>query len=127
MWSSDTVYAKQNGGQYNWLIEGNEAVPLDQSFWNDLMTEAKKWGLYVYEQDWLFTEYVGTKVCAIHSTTRCCISTALPVVYPQHYLLYIHSTTCCISTALPAVVYLQHGFAIPLASLYLLVDTLGNA
>jgi hypothetical protein len=60
MWSSENVYAKQNGGKYNWLIEGKEAVPLGQLFWDDLMEQGKAWGLYVYEQDWLFTEYVGT-------------------------------------------------------------------
>lgn len=60
MWSSENVYAKQNGGKYNWLVEGNEGVPLDQSFWDDLMARSKAWGLYVYEQDWLFSEYVGT-------------------------------------------------------------------
>jgi hypothetical protein len=87
MWSSDTVYAKQNGGKYNWLIEGNEAVPLDQSFWDDLMAEAKAWGLYVYEQDWLFTEYVGTKV-RIHSTT---FGLGIYSTTPR---MYLRSTHC---------------------------------
>ena len=68
MWSSDTVYAKQNGGKYEWLIEGNEAVPLERAFWDDLMAQAKGWGLYVYEQDWLFTEYVGTKATLASAT-----------------------------------------------------------
>lgn len=26
MWSADTVYAKQNGGKFAWIIEGAEAV-----------------------------------------------------------------------------------------------------
>jgi hypothetical protein len=60
MWGVENVYAKQNGGKYKWIFEGKEAVPLEQSFWDDLMAQAKAWGLYVYEQDWLFTEYVGT-------------------------------------------------------------------
>lgn len=49
MWSSDNVYAKQNGGKYKWLIEGQEAVPLEQSFWDSLMEYGKSWGLYVCE------------------------------------------------------------------------------
>eukprot|EP00935_MAST-01C_sp_MAST-1C-sp1_P000138 g138.t1 len=60
MWGVENVYAKQNGGKYSWIFEGNEAVPLERAFWDDLMMEAKGWGLQVYEQDWLFTEYVGT-------------------------------------------------------------------
>ena len=59
MWSSDVSYAKQNGGNTSWIIQGTEAVPTEQAFWDWLLAEAKGWGLYVYEQDWLFTEWVG--------------------------------------------------------------------
>lgn len=68
MWAADVVYAKQNGGAYDWYIEGDEAVPTDQRFWNDLMVNASEWGMYVYEQDWLFTEFVGTAK-TLQSTT----------------------------------------------------------
>jgi len=49
MWSSETTYAEQNGGKFRWLIEGAEAVPLEQRFWDYLMAQGKAWGLYVYE------------------------------------------------------------------------------
>lgn len=58
-WSNETTYAKQNGGQYNFLIDnrnvpnGHLAVPDDQAFWDFLMSSSKRWGLEVYEQDWL--------------------------------------------------------------------------
>ncbi len=58
-WSGYTPYAKQNGGDYNFLIDnqdnimGHLALPVDQSFWDFLMTSSKQWGLSVYEQDWL--------------------------------------------------------------------------
>jgi len=30
-------------------------VPLEQRFWDDLLSSSAKWGLKVYEQDWLCT------------------------------------------------------------------------
>ena len=59
-WSMDTVYAKQNGGKYNWVMspKHNGSAPLDQGFWDDLFSVAKSsWGLRVYEQDWLYNEF----------------------------------------------------------------------
>eukprot|EP00659_Diplonema_papillatum_P007521 gene7521-11520_t len=60
-WSSNTDYAKQNGGKYNFLVEPNSqsgvAIPQDQEFWDDLLAEAKVWGLATYEQDWLNDEF----------------------------------------------------------------------
>merc|ERR1712150_90169 len=53
-WSPETVYAKENGGQYNFIIEpkNQKAIPMDQHFWDDLLSNASKnWGLAVYEQD----------------------------------------------------------------------------
>ena len=46
MWAScsDVVYAKQNGGKFAWTIEGNEAVPIEQSFWDYLMAYGKARG-----------------------------------------------------------------------------------
>eukprot|EP00040_Diaphanoeca_grandis_P001423 m.18491 g.18491 ORF g.18491 m.18491 type:complete len:900 (-) comp12048_c0_seq1:37-2736(-) len=60
MWAADTTYAVANGGDYKWYLEGDEAVPLEQDFWNFLLNQGKHWGLSVYEQDWMFTEFVGT-------------------------------------------------------------------
>ena len=59
-WSNNTDYAKQNGGQYTFLVDGAYAMPTEYSFWLDLMTTAEtEWNLLVYEQDWLFSEYEG--------------------------------------------------------------------
>ena len=64
-WDTDTVYAKQNGGDYDFVIERKEdnpefndyAWPAEQRFWDDLLYNSTKWGLFMYEQDWLDTEY----------------------------------------------------------------------
>ncbi|XP_071096653.1 uncharacterized protein [Haliotis cracherodii] len=56
-WSSNTTYAKANGGQYDFLIEGPKSLPLEERFWNDLLADARKWGLMVYEQDFLNIEF----------------------------------------------------------------------
>ncbi|XP_071115644.1 uncharacterized protein [Haliotis cracherodii] len=58
-WASDTTYAKQNGGQYSFIVEGTKALPLDQIFWDDLLSNGRKWGLVTYEQDWLQGEFGG--------------------------------------------------------------------
>eukprot|EP00731_Ephydatia_muelleri_P018789 Em0011g829a len=57
-WSADTDYAKQNGGQYDFVIEGDYALPNDSSFWQFLLSSSQRdWDLWVYEQDWLYTIY----------------------------------------------------------------------
>ena len=62
MWSQNTDYAKQNGGKYDFIVNGNLALPTEYSFWLDLMGNASRdWNLLVYEQDWLSTEYRGLK------------------------------------------------------------------
>lgn len=68
MWSSDNVYAKQNGGEYEWELEGTEGVPTSQDFWSTLISNSSAW-LSVYEQDWLFTEYVGATHTMLESPT----------------------------------------------------------
>ncbi|XP_072031492.1 uncharacterized protein [Amphiura filiformis] len=62
-WSSDTQYAKANGGQWNFIVEkdAQKAIPQDEGFWNYLLSESKKWGLIVYEQDWLNEEFEDMK------------------------------------------------------------------
>ena len=54
-WSADTPYAKQNGGQYDWIVQGNSSMPIDVRFWNDLFTNRSDWGLSMLFQDWLYT------------------------------------------------------------------------
>jgi hypothetical protein len=66
-WASDTTYAKQNGGEYDFIIERVrlKALPTEQRFWDHLMASSKKWGLAVYEQDWLHNEWEG-----LHATLQ---------------------------------------------------------
>eukprot|EP01006_Ploeotia_vitrea_P025486 TRINITY_DN58345_c0_g1_i1.p1 TRINITY_DN58345_c0_g1~~TRINITY_DN58345_c0_g1_i1.p1 ORF type:complete len:747 (-),score=77.64 TRINITY_DN58345_c0_g1_i1:102-2342(-) len=53
-WSAETTYAKQNGGVWDFIVEGTEiALPTQQAFWTWLLGASKEWGLTVYEQDWL--------------------------------------------------------------------------
>jgi hypothetical protein len=55
-WSGQTTYAKQNGGQYDFLFNnrsgswGHIGVPTEQEFWDFLMTSSRRWGLTTYEQ-----------------------------------------------------------------------------
>ena len=39
----------------------NFAWPTEQRFWDDLMYNSSQWGLFMYEQDWLDTEYDNMK------------------------------------------------------------------
>ncbi|XP_067660687.1 uncharacterized protein [Haliotis asinina] len=50
-WSSDNVYAKQNGGAFNFEVEGDMAIPTDEAFWDKIFSESKQWGLVTYIQD----------------------------------------------------------------------------
>ena len=64
-WAVDNLYATANGGTYDFVIEkkgegkdfSNFAWPTEQRFWDDLMYNSSQWGLFMYEQDWLDTEY----------------------------------------------------------------------
>ena len=58
-WSNKTTYAKENGGDYAFLLDaGGYALPAEQRFWDDLLLSSRvKWGLAVYEQDWLDQEF----------------------------------------------------------------------
>ena len=58
-WSSQNVYATQNGGKYVFHLDETTgaAIPLEEQFWTDLFTNSSKWGLRVYEQDWLDREF----------------------------------------------------------------------
>ena len=64
-WSPCPTYAKQCGGQYDWIVETAHSVPTDAHFWPDLFANASQWGLRVYEQDWLGTEFADT--LALHT------------------------------------------------------------
>ena len=49
-WSPATDYARQNGGQYEWIIEKTYSLPNSSQFWDDLFFNSTTWGLHVYEQ-----------------------------------------------------------------------------
>lgn len=62
-WSNQTQYA----AKWKFAVESHSeaypdigmAMPLDHGFWDSLFKEAKGWGLHTYEQDWLWTNYLG--------------------------------------------------------------------
>ena len=68
MWSADNVYAKQNGGSYDFLVEGDLAIPTSQAFWDDLMAGGAAWGMAVYEQDWMYNEFLGLNATQTSAT-----------------------------------------------------------
>ena len=60
-WSADNVYATQNGGGYQFELDPftGLAVPLEQRFWDDLISNKTGAGLAVFEQDWMYNELQG--------------------------------------------------------------------
>jgi hypothetical protein len=51
-WAYDAVY--QNN--YSWVLDAESGISLpasNDSFWVDLLTKAKDWGVILYQQDWL--------------------------------------------------------------------------
>eukprot|EP00516_Mucochytrium_quahogii_P002198 CAMPEP_0203752530 /NCGR_PEP_ID=MMETSP0098-20131031/6439_1 /ASSEMBLY_ACC=CAM_ASM_000208 /TAXON_ID=96639 /ORGANISM=" , Strain NY0313808BC1" /LENGTH=749 /DNA_ID=CAMNT_0050642739 /DNA_START=515 /DNA_END=2764 /DNA_ORIENTATION=- len=60
-WASDTDYAIQNGGKWKFVVESSLALPIELGFWVELLTQAKKWGLTTYEQDWLNIQFTGMR------------------------------------------------------------------
>lgn len=49
-WATDNIYAKQNGGTYDFIVEQSEgyAIPTDQQLWDDLMANATLTGMETY-------------------------------------------------------------------------------
>ncbi|XP_046547851.1 uncharacterized protein LOC124257766 [Haliotis rubra] len=60
-WSSNTTYARANGGKYDFLIDVPKALPLEEMFWTDLLAGGRIWGLFAYEQDFLSEEFEQIK------------------------------------------------------------------
>ena len=55
-WAYDAVYQKN----YSWILDPETGLSLpasNDSFWLDLLTKAKNWGVILYQQDWLNVEY----------------------------------------------------------------------
>eukprot|EP00051_Salpingoeca_urceolata_P033171 m.19308 g.19308 ORF g.19308 m.19308 type:complete len:807 (-) comp5917_c0_seq1:58-2478(-) len=60
-WSKDNVYAKQNGGDFEFLMSKDLtgetiALPLHLEFWDYLFGHVKTWGCLSNQQDWMFTQ-----------------------------------------------------------------------
>ena len=68
MWAPDVSYSRVNGGGYDFHEEKGLALPLESRFWHDLFANSSSWGLYNYEQDWLYTEYVGLNYTLSNAT-----------------------------------------------------------
>ncbi len=75
-WSRDTNYAVQNGGNWSFYVDqsnspagGQMALPLQQAFWEWLLTSSQReWGLTTYEQDWLYNELSGVDLILTSAT-----------------------------------------------------------
>eukprot|EP01043_Picozoa_sp_COSAG02_P034501 COSAG02_NODE_2416_length_8909_cov_10.038252_5_plen_183_part_00 len=69
-WSNNTDYAVANGGSFQFSDStAPMVVPLEQRFWDFLFgNAANKWGLAVYEQDWLFNEFEGVPLLTQNAT-----------------------------------------------------------
>jgi hypothetical protein len=67
-WATDNIYARQNGGDYGFIVEDKYAIPTDQELWDDLMDNATHWGMETYEQDWLCTEFDGMNATRQNAT-----------------------------------------------------------
>ena len=61
-WATDTVYSRENGGQFTFVTEKqtNRSLPQDPEFWKYLFKSSLDWGLEVYEQDWQVTMMMMT-------------------------------------------------------------------
>jgi hypothetical protein len=66
-WSPVTDYAKQNGGKFEFIVESEASLPVEEEFWDFLFSSSKEtWNLLVYEQDWL--DVAVTRLQALRST-----------------------------------------------------------
>lgn len=111
-WSSQTNYAKQNGGPWEFFIDAPGtpdpmAVPLEQSFWDWLLSSSvAEWGLTTYEQDWLHNEMEGVTALYTNVTLgrtwllqmgagaeTAGVSVQLCMPYPRHALQSVEMPT----------------------------------
>jgi hypothetical protein len=77
MWSGEVTYAKANGCRgadcFDFVVPepgGQQgALPMTEDFWLWLIGDSVKWGLQMYEQDWLYTEFTGVNGTLLHSAT----------------------------------------------------------
>lgn len=73
MWSGEVTYAKANGGEFDFIVPvpggTQQALPLTADFWLWLIGESVQWGLQMYEQDWLYSEFTGVNGTLLRSAT----------------------------------------------------------
>ena len=60
-WATQNVYDKKNGGRFDFLTGHdntglNWSLPVDETFWDYLFETDQKWGLWNYQQDWMYTQ-----------------------------------------------------------------------
>ena len=68
-WDPATNYSKKNGGQYTFIDDGSKVlVPNDQQFWDDLIANKTRGGLFCYEQDWLDAEMDESRILGESAT-----------------------------------------------------------
>ena len=52
--------------QFKFIIEEGVALPVDPAFWDYLIsTSQREWSLLVYEQDWLYVQFIRTKALQV--------------------------------------------------------------
>ena len=52
--------------QFKFIVEEDIALPVDPKFWDFLLSNAQKdWELFVYEQDFLLTQFGRTKALQV--------------------------------------------------------------
>jgi hypothetical protein len=87
-WAEETVYAKANGGAFDFLIDSARqgAVPIDPTFWDALFAQpAAAWGLRVYEQvcdscvmgSRMRLQLLNASICCVHLMMRAQTSVSL--------------------------------------------------
>ena len=53
--------------QFKFIVEDDIALPVDPKFWDFLLSNAQKdWELFVYEQDFLLTQFGKTKALQVN-------------------------------------------------------------
>ena len=47
--------------QFKFIVENSASLPIDPNFWDYLLGSAQKdWEMFVYEQDFLYTQFPAT-------------------------------------------------------------------
>ena len=60
VWASNNIYRDEYEFVCDDKEDTNYCVPNEGKFWDQLFSEGQKWGLKVYEQDWMSEQYLHT-------------------------------------------------------------------